>query len=146
MKGNIRRIMMMCLVAMTALVVQANAAVEVNHATDISITVFIPCAAGGAGEVVDLSGPLHTLISFTIHANNASGYLHFQPQGIPGTGETTGLTYHATSITQRSFSGSLQNGQSNFTFVNNFRIIGQGPRNNTWCTRRCTSRSMLTAR
>jgi hypothetical protein len=130
MKGNIRRIMTMCLVAMTALVVQANAAVEVNNTTDISITVFIPCAAGGAGEVVDLSGPLHTLISFTINANNASGYLHFQPPGITGTGETTGLTYHATGITQQSFSGSLQNGQSNFTFVNNFRIIGQGPRNN----------------
>jgi len=91
MKSSICRIMMMCLVAMTIMVVQANAAVEVNNRTDISISVFIPCAAGGAGEVVDLSGPLHALISFTVNANNASGYFHFQPQGITGTGETTGL-------------------------------------------------------
>ena len=47
-----------------------------------------------------------------------------------GTGETTGLKYQATGITQQSFSSSLQNGQANFTFVNNFRIIGQGPGNN----------------
>jgi len=130
MKSNICRIMMMCLVAMTVMVAQANAAVEVNNTTDISISVFIPCAAGGAGEVVDLSGPLHTLTSFTINGNNVSGYFHFQPQGISGTGETTGDKYQATGVTQQSFKNSLQNGQANLTFVNNFRIIGQGPGNN----------------
>ena len=121
---------MMCFVAMTIMVVQANAAVQVNNRTDINISVFIPCAAGGAGEVVDLSGPLHTLFSFTVNANSASGYFHFQPQGITGTGETTGLKYQATGITEQSFSGSLQNGQLALTFVNNFNIIGQGPGNN----------------
>jgi hypothetical protein len=130
MKSNICRIMMMCLVAMTVTVVQANAAVEVNNTTDITISVFIPCAAGGAGEVVDLSGPLHTLISFTMNGNNVSGYFHFQPQGISGVGETTGDKYQATGVTQQSFKNSLQNGQANLTFVNNFRIIGQGPGNN----------------
>ena len=48
MKSSICRIMMMCLVAMTIMVVQANAAVEVNNRTDISISVFIPCAARAA--------------------------------------------------------------------------------------------------
>jgi hypothetical protein len=121
----------MCLVAVLAiLIASANAAVQINDRTDISLTVFIPCAAGGAGEVVDLSGPLHTLISFTINGTNVSGVFHFQPQGISGTGETTGEKYQATGITEESFKSSLQNGQANFTFVNNFRIIGQGPGNN----------------
>jgi hypothetical protein len=119
------------LVAVLAiLIVPANAAVQVNDTTDISLTVFIPCAAGGAGEIVDLSGPLHTLISFTINGNNVSGYFHFQPQGISGTGESTGAKYQATGVTLESFKNSLQNGQANFTFVNNFRIIGQDPGNN----------------
>jgi hypothetical protein len=123
--------MTMCLVAMLAIVlVPANAAVQVNDTTEISLTVFVSCAAGGAGEVVDLSGPLHTLISFTINGNNVSGYFHFQPQGISGTGETTGASYQATGVTLESFKNSLQNGQANLTFVNNFRIIGQGPGNN----------------
>jgi len=123
--------MMVCLVAvLTILVVPANAAVQVNDTTDISLSVFIPCAASGAGETVDLSGPLHTLISSTVNGNNVRGYFHFQPQGINGIGESTGATYHATGVTAESFKGSLQNGQFSFTFVNNFMIIGQGPGNN----------------
>jgi hypothetical protein len=123
----------MCLVAALAIVIAAApayAAVQVNDRTDVGISVFIPCAAGGAGEVVDLAGPLHTLITFTINGKNVSGYSHFQPQGIVGVGETTGATYHATGVTLESFKTSFQNGQANLTFVNNFRIIGQGPGNN----------------
>jgi hypothetical protein len=120
-----------CLVAVLAIVVvPGNAAVQVNDKTVISLTVFVPCAAGGAGEIVDLSGPLHTSVSATINGNNVSGKFHFQPQGISGTGETTGDKYQATGVTQQTFKTSLQNGQANLTFVNNFRIIGQGPGNN----------------
>ena len=108
----------------------ASAAVETNNTAEISLEVFVPCAAGGFGEVVDLSGRLHSLITFTINGNEVSGLMHFQPQGLGGTGETTGTRYRGTGVTKSSFSGSLQNGQFNTTFVNNFRIIGQGPGNN----------------
>lgn len=118
------------LAALASAILPANAAVQVNDRTDISLSVFIPCAAGGAGELVDLTGPLHTLMTFTINGNNVSGFFHFQPQGISGTGETTGDKYQGTGVTQESFKTSLQNGQANMTFVNNFRIIGQGAGNN----------------
>jgi hypothetical protein len=122
---------MACLGAVSALVTTtSHAAVLVNDQTDITLSVFVPCAAGDAGEVVDLSGSLHTLISLTINGNKVSGVSHFQPQGISGSGETTGAKYQATGVTEESFTASLQNGQANTTFVNNFRIIGQGPGNN----------------
>lgn len=111
-------------------VLPLHAAVEVNDTTQIGITTFVPCAAGGAGEVVDLVGPLHTLISATINGNNVTGYYHFQPQGITGFGETTGTKFNATGVTLQSFKASLVNGQANLTYVNNFRIIGQGAGNN----------------
>lgn len=130
MKTTMPRVMICLVAVLSILVVPANAAVQVNDTTDISLSVFIPCAAGGAGETVDLSGPLHTLISFTINGNNVNGYFHFQPQGISGIGESTGAKYQATGVTLESFKNSLQNGQANLTFVNNFRIIGQGPGNN----------------
>jgi hypothetical protein len=120
----------MCLIALAVSIAPADAAVQVNDKTDVNLTIFVPCAAGGAGEIVDLSGSLHTLISFTINGNNVSGYFHFQPQGISGIGETTGAKYQGTGVTEETFKNSLQNGQSNLTFVNNFRIIGQGPGNN----------------
>jgi len=111
--------------------VAADAAKQVDDVTDIDLAVFVPCADGGAGELVDLSGRLHTMIHFTINGNNVSGVGHFQPQGISGTGETTGDKYQATGVTKdSSFKLSFQNGQANQTFVNNFRIIGQGSGNN----------------
>jgi hypothetical protein len=130
MKFKMLRVAMSLIAAFAAFAAPANAAVQVNDKTDINLTVFVPCANGGAGEIVDLFGPLHTLVTATINGNNVSGYFHFQPQGISGTGETTGDKYQATGVTQESFKSSLQNGQANDTFVNNFRIIGQGPGNN----------------
>jgi hypothetical protein len=125
------RITVITLIALlAALTIPLTAAVVTNDLTDISLIVFVPCADNGVGENLNLSGPLHTLISFTMNGNNVSGYFHFQPQGISGTGETTGAKYTATGVTQQSFKSSLQNGQANFTFVNNFRMIGQGPGNN----------------
>jgi hypothetical protein len=118
-----------CVFAMLV-VLRARADVTTNDETDIFLSVFIPCAAGGIGEVVDLSGPLHTLISVTVSKDNVSGKFHFQPQGISGVGEVSGVKYQATGVTDETFKTSLQDGQANLTFVNNFRIIGQGPANN----------------
>ncbi|PYK95618.1 MAG: hypothetical protein DME40_00370 [Verrucomicrobia bacterium] len=130
MKKN-TTIMIFLFAALALFTVPANAAKQVNDMSDINLTVFVPCAAGGAGELVDLSGPLHTLITFTINGNNVSGTAHFQPQGLSGTGETTGDKYQATGVTKASsFKGSFQNGQFTQTYVNNFRIIGQGSGNN----------------
>jgi hypothetical protein len=130
MKFTVPNVVWCICTLLASMIVPANAAVQQNDTTEINLSVFIPCAAGGAGETVDLTGPLHTLITFTINGNNVSGFFQFQPQGISGTGETTGAKYQATGITQESFKNSLQNGQVNETFVNNFRIIGQGPGNN----------------
>ncbi len=130
MKKNIVT-MLFVFAALALFTVPADAAKQVNDVTDIDLAVFVPCADGGAGELVDLSGRLHTMIHFTINGNNVSGVGHFQPQGISGTGETTGDKYQATGMTKdSSFKLSFQNGQANQTFVNNFRIIGQGPGNN----------------
>lgn len=130
MKTSTLRVMICVVAALATVILPANAAKDVNVKTNINLAVFVPCAAGGAGEVVDLSGPLHVLFTFTINGNNVSGIFHFQPQGISGTGETTRDKYQGTGVTQQSFKTSLQNGQANFTSVNNFRIIGQGPGNN----------------
>jgi len=117
-------------VLLALLAAPAQAVVVVNDSFDVLLEVFVPCANGGAGELVDLTGPLHELISFTINGNNIRGDIHFQPQGISGVGLTTGDSYQATGVTQDHFKGSFNNDQFQETFVNNFRIIGQGPGNN----------------
>jgi hypothetical protein len=101
MKRNIVTALFM-FAALALFTVPADAAKQVNDVTDIDLAVFVPCADGGVGELVDLSGRLHTMIHFTINGNNVSGVGHFQPQGISGTGETTGDKYQATGVTKDS--------------------------------------------
>jgi hypothetical protein len=99
-----------------------------NQVVPISLTQFIPCANGGAGEDVTLTGNLHILLHITI-ANSGNVILkeHFQPQGITGLGSVSGDKYQGTGVTQDVSTGAFG---STFTFINNFRMIGQGPGNN----------------
>ena len=116
-----------------ALGVAAAARAEViqNVRVPIALPLFVPCANGGAGEIVDFSGDLHIVFEFTINGNNVTGKSHNQPQGIRGIGRITGDRYGAVGVTQDTFKGSLQNGQYTETLVNNFRLIAPGPGNNT---------------
>jgi hypothetical protein len=115
---------------LAVLAAPVQAEVVVNQSIDLNFMAFVPCANGGAGEVVNLSGPLHTLITYNINGNNVSGNTHFQPQGLSGIGQTTGDTYQGVGVTQDHFNAVFDNGRFNETYVNNFRIIGHGPGNN----------------
>jgi hypothetical protein len=95
----------------------------------ISIGVFVPCAMNGAGEMVFLSGNLHTLFHFTDDgAGGFHGMNESNPQGVSGTGSSSGDSYQGTGVTLSHFNTSGL--PFNQTFVNNFRIIGQGNGNN----------------
>jgi hypothetical protein len=106
----------------------AKAEVVQNIVVPFSQDVDIPCANGGAGETVTISGNLHILITFSISANGGvRAKTHFQPQGATGVGAITGDIYRATGVTQFQFNSHVGYEE---TFVNNFRIIGPGPGNN----------------
>ena len=95
----------------------------------LTLFVFVPCAAGGAGEVVDLSGSLHVVEQFRFNPDGTVHFIsHFNPQGVSGIGETTGAKYQGTGVTQSE--ENVTAGAQEFTSVDNFRIIGQGPDNN----------------
>lgn len=94
----------------------------------VDIVVFVPCANGGAGEIVELTGNLHDLFSFTFDGSGGAHVMQVDnPQGISGTGQTTGAKYQATGETLNTFNAQVG---LETTFVNNFKIIGQGPGNN----------------
>jgi hypothetical protein len=94
----------------------------------IDISVFIPCANGGAGETVELTGELHDLFHITLTSANTFVFRFLDnPQGITGVGDVSGDTYHGTGGTQQTQTGAVGTEQ---TFVNNFRIIGQRTGNN----------------
>ena len=100
-----------------------------NESIPIDLVAFVSCANGGAGELVFMSGDLHVLTHFTLsNSGNLHVTQHFQPQGISGYGEISGDKYQATGGTHEEFN---DNGLPfTDTYINNFRIIGQGPGNN----------------
>ncbi len=120
--------MMACLGICSLAAPPAQAGKVVNQVIPLSILVFVPCANGGDGELVLLSGDAHEMVDFTAdHAGGVHVKEHENFQGISGVGETTGLKYQATGATNTEFNASIG---SEETFVSNFRVIGQGPNNN----------------
>jgi len=104
-------------------------AITTNEFVPFAQAALVPCANGGAGEVVLVEGTLHVQNHLTINNNRLSLKTHFQPQGAEGTGTITGDKYRAVGVTQEEDSTGVI-GASVFSFINNFRFIGPGPDNN----------------
>jgi len=105
-------------------------AITTNQFIPFAQAVLVPCADGGAGEIVLIEGTLHVQEHATISGNRANLKVHFQPMGAKGVGQVTGDVYNATGVTQEQDSLPISNGAFEFTFINNFRLIGPGPDNN----------------
>lgn len=116
------------LLAMAVLVgfgpIPASGAVEENIKVPLAGDVFPPFC----GEPLEHTGGyLHIKFTFTENAERVSGTAHFQPQGAKLIGLDSGAEYVGTGITRDGFHEPRdETGAANFTFVNNFRIIGKG--------------------
>ncbi len=90
----------------------------------LDMRVWNPCAE----EWIQLSGRLHTV--FHVSYDALGGYhaqAHFQPQGVRGYGEESGIKYQGNGVTLESFNSKVGMQE---TFVNSFRLIGRGKGNN----------------
>ncbi len=102
-----------------------------NYEIPYSRYVWVPCALDGNGEYIYLTGRLHILEHITIDNNGGwHSKIHFQPKDLKGTGLTSGDKYQGTGVTQETMNISGKGLPYEFTYVNNFRMIGQGPGNN----------------
>jgi hypothetical protein len=93
----------------------------------LALSVFIPCANQGNGEVVDFSGTLHVVISSTVNGNHIHVNQLVNPQGVKGVGETTGDVWQGTGETRQDLNASVSALPFEATFVDNFKLIdGRG--------------------
>jgi hypothetical protein len=124
--GMIKKVAVLAAAAAVGLMTAnlAQAAVSSNGSVPLATSTFVPCANGGAGEVVNLTGSLHILATVTVDsAGGTHGTLLFNPQGVSGVGSVSGAGYRGTGQTVSTFSGKV--GVVS-TLVNNFRIVGSG--------------------
>ena len=115
----------------TLLAVLACGLLAVTSASARAVTERVPfdfvlAPEEACGEAIHLSGTLLAQFTFTeTPGGNVEIGFHFSPQGITGVGLTSGATYHATGETLGTTTIKAKGGISD-TFVNNFKIIGEG--------------------
>jgi hypothetical protein len=87
-------------------------------------TVFVPCANGGAGEYVHISGSTNFLntISWTDHGFTF-GY-HANTYRIEGTGVISGEKFVGSAHTEGQVFGSFVNSQWVYSFVDQIKLNG----------------------
>jgi len=106
---------------------RASQFTDPNDFFPISFPVFVPCAAGGLGEDVLLTGRLHQVFHVTVsNSENLVSTVH-NNERLTGTGATTGDKYRATvgDKFQSHFHFFHRVGEV-FSAVSTFRMIGQG--------------------
>ena len=101
--------------------------------TPLDFTRFVPCANGGTGELVHVTGTLNWRLSTRV---DGAGNLHtttlIRPSATTAVGLTTGAKYQFTSQSRDVFNQQADAVGSVLMSVNNSRLIGQGPGNNSW--------------
>ncbi len=73
---------------MPASVSAAQAEVITNDMTSIGFAGFVPCANGGAGEILSGRIDVHNLVTSTVNSNNALWQFQFQPLGEAWSGRS----------------------------------------------------------
>jgi hypothetical protein len=127
-----KRILVLLAIAalgMTASVTAAQAEIVGNDTVSYAYSGFVPCANGGAGELLTGTIDVHSLITSTVNGNLDSSQFQFQPRGSL-VGRITGDTYRLTGLTRGTYNESLQSGEYTLTYVNSYQLIGPGPGNN----------------
>ena len=107
----------------------AQAAVVTNETVSYSFSGFVPCANGGAGELLTGTIDVHNMITSTVNGNVDSSQFQIQPRGSL-VGRITGDTYQLTGVTRGTYNDIQQSGEYTLTYVNSYQLIGPGPANN----------------
>lgn len=113
-------------IAALAIAVPALAAVITNERVPLNQQVFVPCASGGNGDNVTLQGALHILDDVTVNGHILHVKQQFNPQDVSGIGSPSGARYRGTGVTETVMNLNFNGFPAETTFVNNFRVIGQG--------------------
>lgn len=127
-----KRILVLLAIATAGMAVSVSAAqaeVVTNETVSYAWSGFVPCANGGAGELLTGTIDVHNLITSTVNGNVDSWQFQFQPRGSL-VGRVTGDTYQLTGVTRGTYNDIQQSGVYTLTYVNSYQLVGPGPGNN----------------
>jgi hypothetical protein len=127
-----KRILMLLALAGVGVLVSSTAAgagVVRNTTVSYAYAGWVPCANGGAGELVTGTIEAHLLDTSTVSDGVDAWQFMFAPRGTL-VGQATGDTYRLTGVERGSYVDVAQSGQFVLTYVNRYHLIGPGSGNN----------------
>lgn len=95
------------------------------HAVPFETTVFVPCANGGAGENVELTGFTNFVYQLAWNETRFVMPYHDNVHGVTGVGAISGEQFVASGGTNGTVMGSWVNSQWIGTLIRQLRIIGR---------------------
>ena len=127
-----KRILMLLALSATAVLATATGAqaqVVTNTTVSYGYAGGVPCANGGAGELVTGTIDTHVLVTSTANDSVDAGQFMSAPRG-SFVGQITGDTYRLTGVTRGTYVETLQGDRYVATYVNRYQLIGPGTGNN----------------
>lgn len=106
-----------------------SASDNIIHAVPFETTLFVPCANGGAGEDVTLTGFTNFIYQMTWTDQNFTLVYHDNVHKVTGIGASSGETFVASGGTNGTVMGSWVNSQWTGTTIQQLRVVG---RNNSF--------------
>jgi hypothetical protein len=126
-----RMLVLLAVTAVAALTTMtaAQAAVVTNTTVSYAYSGWVPCANGGAGELVNGVIDAHILETSATNDSVDAWTFEFAPRGSL-VGSITGDTYRLTGVERGTYVASLQSDSYTATYVNRYHLIGPGSGNN----------------
>lgn len=112
-----------------ASVTAAQAGVVTNTTTSIAYAGWVPCANGGAGELVTGTIAVHDLVTSTENGNVDAWQFESEPRGTL-VGSVTGDAYRLAGLTRGTYVEGFRSGVYTATYVSRYLLIGRGTGNN----------------
>jgi hypothetical protein len=129
MKKHMLALLAMAVFATATSVTAAQAGVVTNETVSYAYSGYVPCANGGAGELLTGTIDVHNLVTSTVNGNVETSQFDFQPRGSL-VGTITGDTYRLAGVTRGASHEGVENGHYVLTYVSSYLLIGPGPGNN----------------
>jgi hypothetical protein len=127
-----KRILMLLALSATAVLATATAAqaeVVTNATISYGYAGWVPCANGGAGELVTGTIDMHVVVTSTANENVDAWQFMEAPRGSL-VGQITGDAYRLAGVTRGTYIEHLQGDRYVATYISRYRLIGPGPGNN----------------
>jgi hypothetical protein len=116
-------------VGILAAATAADAGVVNNTTVTYAYAGWVPCADGGAGELVTGTIDAHLLETSTVTVGVDAWQFMFAPRGTL-VGRKTGDTYRLTGVERGTYVDVAHGDHAVLTYIHRYRLIGPGSGNN----------------